>query len=98
MTQSTPTPAVSGNLGRFGHHPDHIIDYCVEVECIEAMCRDHDAYGHSFGDDDRPLTHEETMSRIWRANGFRVGVVEEALAARRILVGCVRKMEAVYVA
>lgn len=27
-------------LGRFGHHPDVAIDYCVEVEFLEGLWRD----------------------------------------------------------
>jgi len=90
MTTTQPTP-------RFGHHPDHIIDYLVEVECIQSMCTDHALTGQVFNDDGTPTDTDTMMRRLWRANGFRVGVVPEALAARRILVGCVRQMEAIYV-
>lgn len=82
---------------RFGHHPDHIIDYAVEVECIQSMCLDYGLTGKCFGDDDRPASLDDLMRRIWRANGFRVGVIPEALRARAILRDCIKQMEPVYV-
>lgn len=85
-------------LARFGHHPNHIIDYTVEVECLQSMVIDFKTTGQAFNDDDSPATLDDLMKRLWRANGFRVAVVPEALAARRILVDSLRTMEAVYVA
>lgn len=85
-------------LGRFGQHPDPIIDYSVEVECIQSMVADYKMSGRAFGDDDKPVTLDEMMRRIWKANGFRVGVVPEALSARRALVECVSEMEPIYAA
>jgi len=85
-------------LGRFGHHPDHVIDYSVEVECIQSICADYRLTGQAFDDEDGPAPLDALMRRLWRANGFRVGVVPEALQARRALVQCVQEMERVYVA
>lgn len=79
-------------LGRFGHHPDHIIDYSVEVECIEAMVTDFAIMGRAFHDDDRPATRDEVQRRIWRAEGFRVGVVPKALKARRLLIAAADRL------
>lgn len=53
-----------GSLGRFGHHPNPAIDFCVEVECLEGM-----AYNRKVGFDPE-LSLDE---RARRAMTFRVG-------------------------
>lgn len=51
-------------LGKFGHHPDAAIDFCVEVEEIQAM-----AYNRKVGFDNEPSLDD----RIEKALAFRVG-------------------------
>jgi len=60
----------------FGHHPDPTIDFCVEVEEIQAM-----AQNRKVGFDAEPdLEH-----RIERAMQFRVGGDVGAVAAKQTL-------------
>jgi len=48
--------------GRFGHHPDPAVDFCVEVEEIEAM-----VYNRSVGFDPEPSLD----GRMTAAAGFK---------------------------
>lgn len=80
-------------LARFGHHPDHVIDYSVEVECIQSMCADYRLTGRCFNDDDTPASLDDLRRRTWRADGFKVGAVHEAIVARRALVACIEQVE-----
>jgi hypothetical protein len=63
-------------LGRFGHHPDPAIDFCVEVEELEGL-----AYNHSVGFFPDPGLAE----RIDRALEFRVGGDPDCVAAKAAL-------------
>ncbi len=67
----TDTPA----LGRFGHHPDPTIDFCVEVEEIDAI---HYDVRTGIAKD----KEDERNRRIARAMSFRVGGDEKAVAAK----------------
>ena len=67
-------------LGRFGHHPDRVIDFCVEVEGLEGLVEDVRA-----GIQDR----KPVEGRIFKAMQFRVGGVERAVMAK----GTLRKVE-----
>ena len=70
---------MSDALGRFNHHPDPAIDFCIEVEELQAISIDI-ALGlaskferQSFGD------------RLFNAMSFRVGGDEGAIAAKAML-------------
>jgi hypothetical protein len=71
-----PTPPEPDDLGRFGHHPDPVTDYEVEVDAIVGMEADVKA-----GLEKR----EHLASRVNCALGFRVGGVESAISARKVL-------------
>jgi hypothetical protein len=63
-------------LGRFGHHPDPAIDYCVEVEELEGMM-----FNRRVGFDAEPSLDE----RVGKAMGFSVGGDQNAIGARQTL-------------
>lgn len=63
-------------LGRFGHHPDPAIDFCVEVEGIQA-----DVYEAQVG----MIPATPVFERIDRAMSFRVGGDLHAIAAKETL-------------
>lgn len=63
-------------LGRFGHHPDPAIDFCVEVEEIQAM-----ACNRRIGFDPEPALD----GRVEKAMQFRVGGDLGAIAAKGML-------------
>lgn len=63
-------------LGRFGHHPDPAIDFCVEVEIIEGL-----AYDVKVGLAEKKAVED----RIFRASMFRVGGDGNAVEARKRL-------------
>jgi len=63
------------NLGRYGHHPDPLIDFCVEVECIESLELD-----VRLGFEKRT----QVIERCQRAMEFR-GVSPEFQNAKAIL-------------
>ncbi len=67
-------------LGRFGHHPDPAIDYCVEVESIGGMTYDACA-------DQKVSALADVSKRIDRAMGFRVGGDKDAVGAKYMLRG-----------
>lgn len=72
--------AATEKLGRFGHHPDPAIDFCVEVEVLE-----NEALNHSIGFmNDTPSRHE-IRNRIDRAMTFVVGGDLNAVAAKALL-------------
>lgn len=74
--------SVSEVLGRFGHHPDPAIDFCVEVEELEAITESARLGLSGFG-------HEQDRTslngRIERAMEFRVGGDANAVAAKGAL-------------
>lgn len=63
-------------LGRFDHHPDPAIDFCIEVEELEGM-----AYNVSVGLDER----QSVARRINRAMEFVVGGDPGAVVAKGLL-------------
>lgn len=73
-------------LGRFGHHPDPAIDFCVEVEEIEGMTRNVEI---GF---DEPV---DVIARFPLALDFKVGGDLGAVAARGVLLRCAEKVSAV---
>lgn len=60
-------------LGRFGHHPDPAIDFCVEVDAIEGLIADCKAGLVAF---------TEVEDRTGKALRFNVGGVERAVMAK----------------
>ncbi len=64
------------NLGKFGHHPDPAIDFCVEVDCLIGM-----EYDARVG----LIPKEEFEKRYDRAMDFRVGGDQCAVAAKQAL-------------
>ncbi|ABS68899.1 hypothetical protein Xaut_3671 [Xanthobacter versatilis] len=74
-------PAESGEvLGRFGHHPDPAIDFCLEVEVIQG-----EAVNHHIGFTNGAPSLDEMVARIERAMAFRVGSDAGAVAAKQAL-------------
>lgn len=63
-------------LGRFNHHPDPAIDFCVEVETLEGM-----VYDAQVG----MTPAAPVFERIDRAMSFRVGGDLNAIAAKDTL-------------
>lgn len=68
----------SVRLGRFDHHPDPAIDFCIEVEEIQSIAWDRD---HKIANPDDPGLHR----RIEAAMRFRVGGDEGAVKAKWLL-------------
>lgn len=75
------------DLGRFDHHPDPAVDYCVEVDALEGM-----AYDVGVG----LASREEFEARIFRASMFRPMIDANALDARRALLALEDKMAVSY--
>lgn len=73
MTQKTQA---APRLGRFGHHPDPAIDFCVEVETIEGELADQRA---------GLAPTMNVAERIARALEFRVGGDPRAVMAKNAL-------------
>lgn len=63
-------------LGRFGHHPDPAIDFCVEVEELEGMM-----FNRRVGFDLEP----DLDKRVESAMRFNVGGDIHAMAAKCFL-------------
>lgn len=63
-------------LGRFGHHPDPAIDFCVEVDYLKGMQYDVGC---------RRASEAEFNDRVARAMEFRVGGDQHAIAAKAVL-------------
>ena len=70
------------NLGRFGHHPEAAIDFCVEVEEIEAIANNAKIGLTGFGHEQDRAGLDE---RIERALEFRVGADSNSVAAKDAL-------------
>lgn len=71
-----PEPAPAAILGRFDHHPDPAIDFCVEVEAIEGLAYD---VGAGLAD------ANELRERVARAMTFCVGGDAGAVTAKTLL-------------
>ena len=76
----TDTEKDTEKLGRFDHHPDTVLDFCVEVEALEGLVHD-----VRMGIQER----EPVEERIFKAIQFRVGGVERAVVAK----GTLRRIE-----
>lgn len=63
--------------GRFGHHPDPAVDFCVEVESLESIITDKELGLRT----DEPHPRE----RFERAMEFRVGGDADAVRAKGFL-------------
>jgi hypothetical protein len=69
---------MTDKLARFEHHPDPAIDFCIEVEEIQAIAHDR-SIGFANPDDSK------LADRIFRAMQFNVGGDEGAVSAKRLL-------------
>lgn len=67
---------MTDELGRFGHHPNPAIDFCVEVDAIEGLAADVRAGLAPKG---------ELADRIFRAMAFTVGGDLNAINAKDTL-------------
>lgn len=63
-------------LGRFDHHPDPAIDFCVEVEALSGMVFEAQA---------GMIPANPVFERIDRAMSFRVGGDLNAISAKETL-------------
>lgn len=72
-------------LGRFGHHPDPAIDFCVEVESIEG-----EWLNIQIGFENGTPTKDVLARRVDKAMGFRVGGDLNSISAKTLL----RKIDA----
>ena len=70
-------------LGRFRHHPDPAIDFCLQVETLES--RLHQAMNSLCKPGDEPEAVENVLVAIEQAMGFRVGGDEGAVNAKAVL-------------
>lgn len=64
-------------LGRFGHHPDPAIDFCVEVETLQG-----ELFDRACGLAEGRLTYKEMRVRFDAALSFIVGGDLNAIAAK----------------
>ncbi len=76
---------VAEKLGRFGHHPNPAIDFCVEVETLES-----EWLNVQIGFENGTPSKSELAVRIARAMEFRVGGDLNAIIAKSLL----RRIEA----
>lgn len=67
-------------LGRFGHHPDPAVDFCVEVETL-----DNEWFNTKIGFMNGTPSVDELRVRTDRAMDFRVGGDLNAMSAKSIL-------------
>ena len=70
-------------LGRFEHHPDPAIDFCIEVEILESRLHQAELGLAKMGD--KPETVYKVLESICRALQFNVGADEGAVNAKHIL-------------
>lgn len=71
------------DLGRFGHHPDPAIDFCIEVDCLESRLNQAELGIGKPGSE--PETVEAVLADIERAMDFRVGGDQGAVDAKAAL-------------
>lgn len=69
-------------LGRFGHHPEVAIDFCVEVEELESIAESSRLGLIGFGHEQDRATLDH---RIEQALDFRVGADTQAVNAKHLL-------------
>ena len=85
-SDQNPTPQTHVNaekLGRFGWHPDPVIDFEVEIEKLES--RWHGAVNGLAKPGDQPETLQKVYDGISRAMGFIVGGREDGVIAKNRL-------------
>jgi hypothetical protein len=70
---------MTDELGRFGHHPDSAIDFCIEVEELEAIAENARLGLTGNGHEADRTTLD---SRIERAMDFRVGGDKNCVTAK----------------
>lgn len=75
-------------LSRFGHHPDPVTDYGVEVEWLEGAVLEMENGVRST-----MIERSEVMERASRVSDFRVGGTVEGLKIRTQLNGILRRLE-----
>lgn len=81
LSLATPASTEPQKLGRFGHHPDPVVDFCTEVDAIDGM----------FADLVAGLeTQQVVRNRVDRALEFKVGGDAHAVRAKR----CLRHIDA----
>lgn len=68
------------SFGRFGHHPNPVIDFCVEVESLLSEIKNH-GIGFTNGTPNK----EELRRRIAMAMDFKVGGDTDAVLAKQQL-------------
>lgn len=80
MLAAAPQPPASASaehLGRFGHHPDPAVDFCIEVEAVGG-----EVENLRIGFATARRSRDELRARIERALSFRVGGDEGAVRAK----------------
>lgn len=75
----------TANLGRFGHHPNPAIDFCIEVEALQGRLFDADHGISKPGSE--PEAVKAVLKDIERAMDFIVGGDQGAVAAKQFLRG-----------
>lgn len=70
-------------LMRFGHHPDPAIDFCIEVESLEARLSDAKHHYAKMGEE--PETVAFVLDRIQSALSFKVGADDGAVKSKQAL-------------
>ena len=75
--------ATEARLGRFDHHSDPAIDFCVEVEVLQGL-----VYEAQVG----MIPAAPVFERIDRAMSFRVGGDLHAIAAKEMLRSAERQL------
>jgi hypothetical protein len=82
---TSPVSNMSGEkLGRFDHHPDPAIDFCLAVDALDGHLFD---ARHGIGKPGEPARQIDDifLARIRRAMEFRVGGDGNAVAAKQTL-------------
>jgi hypothetical protein len=77
-------------LGRFGHHPDPAIDFCVEVETLQG-----ELFDIACGLTEGRMSVSELGRRIEAAMTFTVGGDQNAIDAKDLLRALEREFQAI---
>ncbi len=77
-------------LGRFGHHPDPAIDFCVEVETLQG-----ELFDIACGLTEGRMSVSELGRRIEAAMTFIVGGDQNAVDAKDLLRALEREFQAI---
>jgi hypothetical protein len=70
----------SERLGRFGHHPDPAIDFCIEVETLQG-----ELFDIACGLTEGRMSINDLGRRIENAMAFTVGGDQNAIDAKDLL-------------